>query len=116
MLLTEIEKQSFCCNSDCLFRALRNLFASFCWLIPPLLAKSTKPCSSTYLSYKDSFIISTTSCTPHKLYINETASKLIIKFKCSFTLHAHKKIASCVSYLDPKSLRPDNSNNSPNNI
>lgn len=30
MMLTEIEKQSFCCDSDCLCNSLKNRFASFC--------------------------------------------------------------------------------------
>lgn len=81
---TEIEKKSFWSNSDCLLSALKNRFASFCWLIPPLRPKSTKPCSSTYLSYKDSFIISTTSCMTHSL--NQMPRNFITKLLVGFIL------------------------------
>lgn len=96
MLLTEIEKQSFCCNSDCLLSALRNLFASFCWLIPPLRPKSTKPWSSTYLSYKDSFMISITSCNQShpKSWTASSSQWSSAKFYTNYL-----ELATCILWL-----------------
>lgn len=62
--LTAIENKLFSSALAFRWRTLRNRFPSFCWLMPPLRATSTCPFSSTNLSKRDSFMISTTSCNP----------------------------------------------------